>query len=166
MQSSELVKVFPDLIARYLEQASAPTPVAPGPLHEEHPSWSFVNDSVLTVGAISHTHQQLRVTLGLAFDVPYGPEVSHYVNHLNNKELVFGRMFLIGNDESGRGCILMQEIFSCESLSEEFLPSLKNLLLTIATLGGQGSRVAPQIHERFGGRAFNEEDAFFLQMNG
>lgn len=166
MQSSELVTVFPDLIANYLEDSSTPTPIVPGPMHDEHPSWSFTSGSVLAVGGISHANQQLRVTLGVVFDVPYGPEVSHYVNHLNNKELVFGRMFLIGNDESGRGCILMQEIFSCESISEEFTPSLQNLLWMIATLCGQGSRLAPQIREQFGGRAFNEEDAFFLLTSG
>lgn len=166
MHSSELASVFPGLIANYLEDASTPTLIGPDALHEAHPSWSFTNGSVLTVGAISHERQQLRVTLGLALDVPFAPEVSHYINHLNNKELVFGRMFLIGNDESRRGCVLMQEIFSCDSLSDEFPPSLQNLLLMIGTLGGQGSRLAPQIRDQFGGRPFGEEDAFFLQASG
>ena len=89
-----------------------PRQVSPDPIHEAHPSWSFTTtEQVLTVGAIFHDSEQLRVTLGLALDVPYTPEVSHVVNRLNNKHLLFGRMFLIGNDDSGRGCILMQEIF-------------------------------------------------------
>ncbi len=166
MDPGELAEVFPGLIGEYLDDASTPKQVAPGPIHEAHPSWSFINGSVTTVASLSSEAEQLRLTLGLALDVPYTPEVSHAVNRLNNKELVFGRMFLIGNEESGSGCILMQEIVSCVGLSQEFTPSLQGLLLTVATLGGQASRLAPNLRERFGGRAFTEEDAFFLQMNG
>jgi hypothetical protein len=52
-----------------------------------------VEGEVLVVGAIFPEQRELRVTLGLAMDVPYTPEVSHLVNRLNNKELIFGRMF-------------------------------------------------------------------------
>ncbi|HEV7615284.1 MAG TPA: hypothetical protein VGO36_03545 [Solirubrobacterales bacterium] len=166
MDPAELTRIFPRLITDYLEDATPPQPVQPGPLHEEFPSWSFINGSVLTVGAILPERGQLRVTAGLAMDVPYGPEVSHEVNRMNNKELLFGRMFLVGNEESGRGCILMQEIVLADGLDEEHLPSLQNLLRIVATLGGQGSRLAPELRERFGGQPFTEEQAFFLQMSG
>ena len=166
MDAAELAGIFPGLVADYLDDASTPKQVAPDPVHEANPSWSFTNGSVLTVGAVFRDTDQLRLTLGLALDVPYSPEVSHAVNHLNNKELVFGRMFLIGNDESGRGCILMQEIVSCVGLSQESAPSLQDLLLTVGTLGGQASRLAPDLRERFGGRPFTEDDAFFLQTSG
>ena len=36
----------------------------------------------------------------------------------------------------------------------------------MAALGGQASRLAPQLRTQFGGRPFKEEDAFFLQTNG
>lgn len=166
MDSAELTRIFPGFIANYLDDATPPQQISTEPIHEAHPSWSFMNGSLLTVATIFRELEQLRVTLGLALDVPYTPEVSHIVNRLNNKELIFGRMFLIGNDESGRGCILMQEIFTCDSLSEDYPPSLQNLLRVIATLGGQGSRLAPQLHEQFGGHPFAEKDAFFLQTNG
>lgn len=167
MNCNELAEVVPGLIANYLEDATGPEQVQPDPLHRAHPSWSFTSTGeILTVGALFHDSGQLRVTLGLAVDVPYDPQVSHIVNHLNNKELVYGRMFLIGNEESGRGCVLMQEIFAAQSIAEEFAPSLQNLLLVIATMGGQASRLAPGLRERFGGRAFSPEEAFFLQTNG
>jgi len=167
MTSQDLARIFPGLVDNYLEEASTPKQVSPDPIHEAHPSWSFTTtDQVLTIGAIFHDSEQLRVTLGLALDVPYTPEASHIVNRLNNKHLLFGRIFLIGNDESGRGCILMQEIFLCDSLSEEYLPSIQNLLRVMAALGGQAGQLAPQLREDLGGRPFTEEDAFFLQTNG
>jgi len=167
MDSKKLAEIFPGLISDYLEDASSPEQVQPDPLHLAHPSWSFTTTgSILTVGALFHDSEQLRVTVGLAVDVPYDPQVSHVVNHLNNKELVYGRMFLIGNEGSGRGCILMQEIFTAVSIDEEFVPSLQNLLLVIGTMGGQASRLAPGLREQFGGRPFNPDDAFFLQTNG
>lgn len=167
MTSKELAHIFPGLVDSYLEEASIPQQVSPDPLHEDHPSWSFTTaEQVLTVGAIFHDSGQLRVTLGLALDVPYTPDVSHVVNHFNNKYLLFGRMFLIGNDDSGRGCVLMQEIFLCNSLSDEYAPSIQNLVDVMAALGGQSSQLAPQIREQFGGRPFTAEDAFFLQTSG
>ena len=145
MDSNGLAEIFPGLIANYLEDATGPEQVQPDPLHRAHPSWSFTTTGeILTVGALFHDSEQLRVTLGLAIDVPYDPQVSHVVNHLNNKELVYGRMFLIGNEDSGRGCILMQEIFAAQSISEEFPPSLQNLLMVIGAMGGQASRLAPK----------------------
>jgi hypothetical protein len=167
MTSQDLARIFPGLVDSYLEEATAPQQVSPDPIHEAHPSWSFTTtEQVLTVGAIFHDSGQLRVTLGLALDVPYAAEVSHVVNRLNNKYLLFGRMFLIGNDESGRGCVLMQEIFLCDSLSEEYAPSIQNLIQVMAALGGQASQLAPQIREQFGGRPFTDADAFFLQTSG
>jgi hypothetical protein len=166
MDSMELATIFPGLIANYLEDATPPQQVQPDPIHDAHPSWSFVNGSLLTVGAIFHDTGQLRVTTGVAFGVPYAPQVSHGVNRINNKELLFGRMFLIGNEESGLGCILMQEIFLADGLSQEHPASLQNLLRVIAALGGQGSRLAPQLREQYGGTAFTEDQAFFLQTNG
>lgn len=166
MDSLELARIFPGLIANYLEDASPPRQVQPGPIHDAHPSWSFLNGSLLTVGAIFHDTGQLRVTTGIAVGVPYAPEVSHAINRINNKILLFGRMFLIGNEESGLGCILMQEIFLADSLSQEHPGSLQNLLSVIAALGGQGGTVAPQLREEFHGRAFTEDEAFFLQTSG
>jgi hypothetical protein len=98
MDSRELTRIFPGLIANYLEEATPPQQIQPDPVHDVHPTWSFMNGSLLTVGAIFHDTAQLRVTVGLAVEVPYTPEVSHSVNRMNNKELLFGRMFLIGND--------------------------------------------------------------------
>jgi len=166
MDSAELTRIFPGLMADYLEEVTPPEQIQPDEIHRMHPSWSFINGSVLTVGAIFTDTNQLRVTLGLAFDVPYGPEVSHRVNRINNKELLFGRMFLIGNEESGRGCILMQEIFLADSLAEEYPPSLQNLVTVVAALGGQASRLAPELRDQFGGQAFTDEHALFLQTNG
>lgn len=166
MDSAELTRVFPWLVTEYLEDASTPQQISPDPIHEVHPSWSFMNGPTLTVGAIFADTAQLRVTLGLAHGVPYTPEVSHAVNRINNKELLFGRMFLIGNDESGLGCVLMQEIFLADSLSEEHPASLQGLLSVLASLGAQSSRLAPQLREQFGGLPFTEEQAFFLQTNG
>lgn len=166
MDSTELARIFPGLVDDYLDDATTPEPVSPAQIHEVHPSWSFMSGSLLTVGAIFHDSGQLRVTVGLAAGVPYTPEVSHSVNRINNKELLFGRMFLIGNEESGLGCVLMQEIFLADSLSLDFTPSLQNLINIMAALGGQGGRLAPQLLEQYGGTPFTADQAFFLQTNG
>jgi len=162
----ELATMFPGLIANYLEDSTPPKQVQPDAIHDAHPSWSFMNGSLLTVGSIFHDTGQLRVTTGISYGVPYTPEVSHGINRVNNKVLLFGRMFLIGNEESGMGCILMQEIFLADSLSQEHPASLQNLLRVIAALGGQGGKVAPELREQYGGEPFVEDQAFFLQTNG
>jgi hypothetical protein len=68
-------------------------------------SWWFRSGS--TVAVVSHRPPtEARVTVGLASDVPYRAETSHYLNELNRTDLKYGRLFLVGNDESGRGAIL------------------------------------------------------------
>lgn len=75
-------------------------------------------------------------------------------------------MFLIGavpfvSEEAPGLCgIVMQEIIHGESLSHHFSPSLQNLVT--ATLVGQADRLTPDLLDRFEGRSFTEDEAFFL----
>ena len=137
MNSEELAKLVPWIVAEKLEDATSPTPVMPGPMHDEAPAWSFRCGPVLTVASIHPDENELRLTLGLAINIPYTTDVSHHVNRFNHHDLVFGRAFLIGNEESGRGAVLMQEIMFGDSLSWEFPPSLQNLLRVIGTLSAR-----------------------------
>ena len=166
MDSAEFTNLVPWLVAERLDDASAPVQVQPEFLHEKFPSWGFRTGPIITVVAMYPERNELRVTPGLAIDVPYTPAVSHYVNRLNNKELVFGRAFLVGNDESGLGAVLMQEIIFGHSLSWDYPPSVQYALQQIATLSGQAARLAPDVVTRCGGRHFNDGEGTFLQMNG
>ena len=105
MNSEELAKLVPWIVAEKLEDATSPTPVMPGPMHDEAPAWSFRCGPVLTVASIHPDENELRLTLGLAINIPYTTDVSHHVNRFNHHDLVFGRAFLIGNEESGRGAV-------------------------------------------------------------
>jgi hypothetical protein len=118
MNPAELTELVPMLITNDLEDVSAATPIMPSPMHEDFPAWWFRSSpEVLGVAAIYTKTNELRVTLGLAIDIPYSSEVFRDVNRLNNKELVFGRAFLVGNDESGRAAVLMQDIIFGDGIS-------------------------------------------------
>ncbi len=165
MNYKELAELVPWLVASKLEDATAPAPTLLA--SEEAPSWSFRTGPVLTVAAVFPESNELRITLGLAIDVPYRPEVSHDVNRLNQRELVFGRAFLVGNAESGHGAVLAQEIVFGESLSWDFPPSIQNLLRIIATLSGQAGRLAPEFFSRYAGaRPLTDNEAMVLLVNG
>ncbi len=160
MNYKELAELVPWLVEEKLASASSPKPTLLS--SAEAPSWSFRTGPALAVAAIFPEANELRVTVGLAIDIPYRPEVTHYVNSLNTTQLVFGRAFLVGNDESGRGAVLAQEIVFGESVSWDFPPSIQNLLRIIATLCGQAARLGPELFSRYGTRPMTDDEAPFL----
>jgi hypothetical protein len=166
MDANEFAELVPWLVAEKVDDATTPTPVMPGVMHEQFPSWSFRVSEVLAVAAVYPKTNELRITPGLGIHVPYTPEVSHYVNRLNNKQLIFGRAFLVGNEESGLGGVLMQEIIFGDTLSWDYPPSVQYALRQIATVCGQAVRLAPDLIARFNARPLRDDEAFFLQSNG
>jgi hypothetical protein len=166
MNAKELADLVPTLINDKLEDVSSATPTMPGGMHDEFPSWWFRSGAVLGVAAIFPKSNELRWTMGLAIDIPYSEEVFREVNRLNNKELVFGRAFLVGNDESGLGAVLLQEIIFGDGISWEYVPSVQNALRIMATLVGQVSRLAPKLLETYDARPMRDDEAFFLQTSG
>jgi hypothetical protein len=167
MNPGELAELVPFLIAEKLEDATAPVAVSPGPMHERFPSWYFRIGQALTLAAIFPERNELRMTVGLAHDVPYTPEVGLYVNNLNHKQLVFGRAFAVHLNKPEHAAILMQEIIFGDGLSRDYPPSVQNLLRIIGTLSGQAARLAAELLSSYGGRPLTDDEAFlFLQGVG
>jgi hypothetical protein len=166
MNPGELAELVPFLIAEKLDDATTPVAVSPGPIHERSPSWRFRTGQVLAVAAIFPESNELRVTAGLAHDIPYTPEVGLHVNSLNYKHLVFGRAFVVHLNKPEHAAVLMQEIIFGDGLSWEYPPSVQNLLRIIATLSGQAARLAAELLSRYGGRPLSDDEAFFLQTTG
>jgi len=170
LNSVEAIKEVPELIGRYVEGAELKRVVPPIPGSDEPVgSWAYSLDGVLTlVNFLAGDAAEIRITNGLAIDVPYKPEVLEYVNWLNMKQLVFGRLFVTGDlpfmIESGNGlcAIFMQELVYGSGLSYEFPPSIQGLINLFGRLGGQSSRFAGELLERFGGRRFTDNEAGIL----
>jgi hypothetical protein len=165
MNFKELAELVPWLIAEKIDDASAPVPLAGVTVHEETPMWSFSTGSVLTLAAVFSKTNELRLTSGLAINLPYTAELSRYVNHLNAKQLTFGRAFIAENLDPARVAVLMQEIVFGDGLAWDFPPSIQNLLRIIGTLTGQAARLAAGIVSRFEARSFNDAEAALLLVN-
>ncbi|MGO8883288.1 MAG: hypothetical protein ACLQI7_06230 [Streptosporangiaceae bacterium] len=162
MNFKELAELVPWLVSEKMEDTSSPEPVAGGTIHEETPNWSFRTGSVLTLATIFPKANELRLTCGLATNIPNSPELSHHVNYLNDKQLVFGRAFLVTYDDTGRAAVLMQEIVFGDGLSWEFPPSIQNLLRIMGTLCGQAGRLSADIVSRFEARPLNDTELTLL----
>lgn len=169
MNSVEAISALPDLLGRYVEGAELKQLLPPIPDGGDVGSWTYTLDGIVTVlNFLGGDSAELRITNGLALDVPYKHEVLEYVNWLSMKQIVLGRLFVTGDlpfmIESGTGlcAVMMQEIVFAEGLSFEFAPSLQTLINTVARLGGQSSNFASDILQRFGGRRFTEDDAPIL----
>jgi hypothetical protein len=160
MEPKEFAEVMRWLIAEKIDGLTSPTPVVFGGTPLDFPAWSFRTGQVLAVAAIDLDRNDLRLTFGLATNIPYVPEVSHYLNEWNRKELVFGRTYLVGNDQSGLGSALAQEIIPGESVSWEFPASIQNLQRVIGTISGQLARLAPELCSQYGAKPFNDDQAF------
>jgi hypothetical protein len=169
MDSAELIRTIPDFLGRYIEGVE-PKPLVPQVEGLSAGAWSYSLGGIVTTLKFTGEAGEMRVTNGLAIDIPYKTELTEYVNWLNMKQMVFGRLFLIGNipfmSETGDGlcAVLMQEIFFGEGLSFDFAPSMQNLIETVARMGGQGSRFAPDLVDRYGGRPFTDDDAMILAL--
>ena len=162
MNFKEFAELVPWLVTEKIDDASPPIPLIGGTVHEETPAWSFRTGSVLTLATIFPKTNELRLTSGLAINILYAPELSHYVNHLNEKQLVFGRAFLVTNNDPERAAVLMQEIVFGDSLSWDFRPSIQNLLRVIVTLSGQAGHLSSEITARFEARPFNDAEVALL----
>lgn len=118
-----------------------------------------------TVAVVSRLPpSEVRITVGLAADVAYRAETSHHLNELNRTDLKFGRLFLVGNDESGRGAILMQEFLPGELLDSESPIAARAVRLVVATVLAQADRLAGFLVPRFSGRPFRDDEHFFILM--
>jgi hypothetical protein len=162
MNFMEFADLVPWLVSEKLDDASSPIALVGGTVHEETPAWIFRTGPVLALATIFPKTNELRLTSGLAINIPYSPELSHYVNYLNEKQLVFGRAFLVANNDPGRAAVLMQVIVFGDSLSWDFPPSIQNLLRIIGTLSGQAGRLSAEIVARFEARPFNDAEVPLL----
>jgi hypothetical protein len=165
MDGKELAELVPQIVLEKLEDASPPAPISMLEDSHEASGWSFRTGPALTAATVSYEKNELRITVGLAMNVPYTDEVNRQVNDLNATELIFGRAFLVGNDESGLGAVLMQEIILGDSLSWEFPSSIQNLLLILGTLSGQAARLSPLLSSRFGARPLKDDESLFLLLH-
>jgi len=162
MNPQEFAELVPFLIAEKLEDSSTPVPLVGGEIHESNPAWTFRTGPVLTLALILPRSNELRLTCGLAIDVPYSAELFRFVNYLNHKQLVFGRAFLVDNLDPTIAAVLTQEIVYGDGVSWDYPPSIQNLLRIIGTLSGQASRLGPEIASRFQAKPFSDADAALL----
>jgi hypothetical protein len=171
MNSAELLDTLPDFLKEYLG-ATDPEWIIPPFGDLGAGAWRFrVSDApyaLMAVKVLGNDDDEMRINAGLAIDVPYSATVAEYVNRLNNKDLIFGRMFVAGDipfiGENGVGpcVIVMQEIVFGRALSFDFSPSIQNLLDMAARLAGQAHRYSSDLIERFGGRRFVDDDEMVL----
>jgi len=165
MNFTEFAELVPRLVAEKIDDASTPVPLTESAGHEHAPAWIFRTGSVLTLAMILPKTNELRLTSGLAINLPYTAELSRYVNYLNAQQLTFGRAFLTDNLHPERAAVLMQEVVFGEGLNWDFPPSIQNLLRIIATLTGQAGRLAAEIIYRFGARPFDDAETALLLVN-
>jgi hypothetical protein len=173
MKSAELLETLPGFLREYLG-ATDPEWIVPPLGNLGAGAWRFrvsdVPHALIAVKVLGNEADEMRITAGLAIDVPYRATVAEYVNRLNNKDLIFGRMFadgdipFIGENGNGNCVIVMQEIVFGPALSFEFSPSIQNLLDIAARLAGQAHRYSSDVIERFGGRQFADGDDAVLTL--
>jgi hypothetical protein len=173
LNSADLIRELPNFMGQYLDGAE---PAWTLPPFENIPAgtWRFrmsaAPGALVSVKVLGEHTDEMRITVGLSLDVPYSSNVVEHVNRLNNKDLIFGRMFaagdipLIGQTGQGPCAIVMQEIVFGQSLSFEFPPSMQNLLNVTARLAAQADRYAPELVEQLGGRLFADDDEMILTL--
>ena len=167
MNSAEMLEQLPDFFENYINGTS-PVWTLPRVDDLNAGAWRFrvvdAPDALVVIKILGNEADEIRINVGLALDLPYTYQLAEFVNMLNNKQLIFGRMFILGDvpfiGDGGHGpcAVVMQEIVFGESLSFEFPPSLNHVLNLTARLAGQAHRFTPEILERFGGRAFQDDD--------
>jgi hypothetical protein len=169
-----MLRELPGFFPSYLDGAGPAEWTVPPVEGIDAGSWHFrisslpnVLTSILVLGNDAH---EMRITVGLAIDMPYSSALAEYVNYLNNKTLIVGRAFIAGNipfiGDTGEGpaIVVMQEIVFGPSFSFEFPPSMQNLLGIVMRLSAQGDTVAPELVERFGGRPLSDDDDMVLTL--
>jgi hypothetical protein len=161
MNNGELLELVPQLFGQHLEGAR---PQIIAPILDGSGAWWFRPDEALAIISVMQ-QSEIRITLGLAIDVPYSAQTSHYLNGLNQTELVYGRLFLVGNEESSKGAVLMQEIVQGDSLSWDYPASLQNFLRIGATMVGQADRISKSLGLEVGGRRLNDDEHMFVWMH-
>jgi hypothetical protein len=161
MNHKELADLVP-VLAEKLEGTTPARPVVGGETHEQTPNWVFRTGPVLTLASLFTERNELRLTYGLAIDIPYTAQLVQYVNHLNHKQMTFGRAFLVHYIDSEIAALVTQEIVYGDGLSLDFLPSIQNLLRIMGTLCGQGEVMSSEIISRFGGQPFNDAQMVIL----
>lgn len=167
MNSVEMLEQLPGFFEQYIN-GTAPDWILPRIPGGAAGMWRFrvidAPGALVGIKVLGNQADELRVNVGLVVDLQYRAELAEFVNMLNYKQLIFGRIFLFGNvpfvsDTARYPCaVVMQEIFFGPSISFDFTPSLNHLLNLTARLAGQANRFSPEISERFGGRPIADED--------
>lgn len=175
MNSQQFLQEIPHFFGEYIDGAEPDWILPPAEDLDIHAgAWSFrmsaAPKGLVAIKVLGNENHEVRITVGLAIDVPYSPTLAEYVNYLNNKMLIFGRVFIAGDipfiGENGNGpcVVVMQEIVFATSLSFEFPPSMQNLLNLTARLAAQADRFSPELVEQFGGRPLADPDAPVLTL--
>lgn len=165
MNPSEFADLVPWLVTEKLEDASPATPLLDGEVHEQQPNWSFRVGSALTLASIFPQANELRITSGLAIEIPYTADLGEFVNYINVKQLVFGRAYHVTYADTGLAAVLVQEIIFGDGLSWDFPPSIQNLLRITVTLTGQADRLSKEIVARFAARPFSDVELPILLVH-
>jgi hypothetical protein len=167
MDSIELAEIIPGIIEKHLPVSCA-RQIMP-PMQGLDAAWAFRFERAVTVLKIAEDEAKMRITVGIVIDMPYSHEVAEYINYMNYKVPIYGRLYLTGNlpyfsteITSGPCLVAMQEIVFGSSLSLSSPPSIDNLVKMVGTMTTQGNRLSGELMERYGGRPFSDDDAMFL----
>ena len=140
-----LAQVYPDMFKEVLPGAA----------------WKLRRGSSLTLICVLDDPPQVRITVGVVTNAPLGVDLSLAVNNVN-RELWFGRAYMEGNWDIGKGSVLMQEIIVADLLSLQYGPSLQFVVTMIGTLTAKANELSPSLVERFGARPLLDDELGYL----
>lgn len=146
------------MVPRLLAQAY------PGMFEELVPGqlWKLRRDtSLAVVTAVDAPLRQLRITVGVVTDLLLNAELAFAVNDAN-RDLSFGRTYMDGDWETGKGSVLMQEIIPIDLLSLKYRPSQQFVMTMIRDLTDRANHLCPIFLERFGARPFFDKEVRYL----
>jgi hypothetical protein len=157
-EGKQLVRVILD---RFYDGGS---PVAPGDMFNDM-VWGFWKDGVPTVLHIFDNEAMLRITSGVAVEIPADRLSSLFevVSEIN-RNLYYGRAWAEPHGNDMGMYILMQEIVPLHLLSMNYQPSIDYALSLIGTLPAAATRWTPQVLATCGGKPW--PNLLTLAMSG
>src|SRR4051794_18302576 len=131
------------------------------------PLWQLRRQTVLaTLVALDESNQpMLVITCGLGLDFPMQAPAYERCNR-ENAQLMFGRIFMTGNEETRLGAILLQDFLPMHGITWESQPSIQLVVTLIGSITARGEAIAPGLITDLGGRPFRDDEGFLLAAMG
>lgn len=150
MNISQAVDVFPALVSKSPSIADVWVEL---PGSAESPP-VFGLRSATNVG-LAYFHPQLgvlRLVFSVLADVGYSADSLWRVNALNRDGIVvFGKLFLVGSDETGRGQTVLDHVIFFEPFDVEHFPSLKAFVMQLSSVVDNAHELGEALQPDIGG---------------